>query len=180
MAVSFTLKLDGITYRGKSLPDGTVVYDPPLPESDAATRERNLKEVFETRSFPGLNTDTTFLANRGTLDKQIEDPIALKTVVEGAKRDGFTPSPNHVYMSSVARYPGDRQAWLTAGDAKGHIRKICEERNVGCYGSVNIPQPDRKISPEEARVRDRAKALEKREKARAKMVAAMKKKAGLT
>ena len=154
------VRYEGKTYVGRSQKDGTVVFDPPLPEEYVNACESKMADVLEARSFPGLNTDTTFLANRGTLEKQFDgDHEALERVMAKSIKAGYKPNPNSVYMSSLAAFEGDPRAYLTAGDAKGQIRKICEERGVGCSGSVNIPQPEPKIDPDEARRRARARAL---------------------
>lgn len=154
------IRYEGKTYVGRSQRDGTVVFDPPLPERYVQDCEGKMADVLEARSFPGLNTDTTFLANRGTLEKQFDgDNEALERVMAKSVKMGYKPNPNSVYMSSLAAYEGDPRAYLTAGDAKGHIRKICEERGVGCSGSVNIPQPEPKVDPDEARRRARERAL---------------------
>lgn len=163
MAVVHKIKHDGVVYVGRTQADGTTVFDPPLPKDYQAQCDSRLGRVFESRVFPGLNTDTTFLANRGTLDQQIEDPIVLDRVIKGAKKEGYTPKPTDVYISGLADYPGDRKAFV-GSDAKGHIRKVCEEKGVGCQGSVNIPMPERRIDPEAAVLRDQRKALAKKMK----------------
>lgn len=163
MAIVHKIKHGGKVYIGRT-EDGETIFDPPLPESYQEGCKRNLEGAIQSRCFPRLNTDTTFLANRGTLDQQIEDPIVLDRVIKGAKKQGYTPKPNDVYLSGLADYPGDRKAFISGNDAKGHIRKVCEEKGVGCHGSVNIPMPERKIDPEAAVLRDQRKALAKRMK----------------
>lgn len=155
------VRFEGKTYVGRTNPNGETVFDPPLPEEYVSRCSENMASAIEQRAFPGLNTDTTFLANRGTLDKQFEDKEALDRVVAKSMAMGFKPNPNSVYLSSLAECEGDPKAYVTS-DAKGHIKKVCEERGVGCHGSVNIKQPDPKIDPDEARKRARERAIAKR------------------
>jgi hypothetical protein len=162
LSVVHKIKHGGKIYVGKPDGAGGTVFDPPLPSEYQEACSDRLVDVFSTRTFPGLNTDTTFLANRGTLDKQLDDKIVLDKVIAGAKKQGYTPKPTDVYLSSLAESTGDPRAFVNGGDAKGQIRKICEERNVGCYGSVNIPQPERRVDPATAVKRDRDKAIAKR------------------
>lgn len=156
------IKYGGVTYIGQRNKDGVLEFTPPLPPEYEERCSSNISSAIESRQFPGLNTDTTFLANRGMLDSQFDDKEALKNVVEGAQKQGYNPKPTDVYLSSLARFPGDKQAFVNGGDAKGHIRKICEERGVGCSGSVNIPQPDSRVDPVEARKKARERAIAKK------------------
>lgn len=157
------IKYQGKTYVGRTNRSGETIFDPPLPPEYEERCKSNIKEAVEARQFPGLNTDTSFLANRGTLEAQFADKEALKQTVEGAQRAGYKPKPSDVYLSSLAQFPGDPQAWV-GSDAKGHIRKVCEERGIGCSGSVNVPQPDRRVDAEEARKKARDKAVERKAK----------------
>lgn len=155
------IRFEGKTYVGRSCPNGETVFDPPLPSEYVSRCQGNIEAAINDRSFPGLNTDTTFLANRGTLDKQFEDKEALDRVVAKSMAMGFKPNPNSVYLSTLAECEGDPKAYVTS-DAKGHIKKVCEERGVGCHGSVNIKQPDARTDPDEARKRARERAIAKR------------------
>jgi len=163
MAVVHRVKFNGSVHVGKYNSDGVLVFDPPLPESYYKDCEERLQDALESRSFPGLNTDTTFLANRGTLDSQFEDKNLLKATVQDSMKHGYKPKPTDVYLSGLARFRGDPEAYVGAGgDAKAHIKKICEKRGIGCRGSINIPQPDRRIDAEDAIKRDYEKSLAKR------------------
>lgn len=162
MAVVHKIKYAGKTYVGTTQKDGTTVFDPPLPEEYLKEKEGAIEDAVKHRQFPGLNTDTTFLANRGTLESQFDDEHDLQAVVQAAKKKGYKPKHTDVYLSSLAREPGDPQAFVNGGDAKGHIRKVCEERGVGCSGSVNVPHPEPRRDPAEARKEAAKRAMAKR------------------
>ena len=154
------IKYEGKVYTGKTGKDGTTVFDPPLPAAYEEQARQRFSTVLAERVFPGLNTDTTFTAGRGTLDKQFDDPKDLEEAVAAARAQGYNPKPTDIYCASVADSVGDRAAWIPGGaNAKGHIRKVCEERNLGCSGSLNIPQPEPKVDPDVARKKAREKAL---------------------
>lgn len=161
MAIVHKVKYAGKVHIGK-YKDGVMVFDPPLPEKYLEDCNERMKSVIESGTFPGLNTDTTFLANRGTLDSQFEDKDLLDVTVKAAMKRGYKPKPTDVYLSGLADGVGDPAAFVNGNDAKGHIAKICKERGIGCRGSVNIPQPERNIDPNAAIKRDYEKAIAKR------------------
>lgn len=157
------IKYAGKVYRGVQQKDGSVVFDPPLPEEYVRSCESRMQDALTSQAFPGLNTDTTFLANRGTLEQQFEgDKDALEKTVKKAQQHGYKPKHTDVYLSGLARFPGDPQAFVGGNDAKGHIAKLCKDRGIGCRGSVNVPEPEKRISPEEAVKRDAKKVVKKR------------------
>lgn len=168
------IRYEGQVYVGTTGKDGKTTFDPPLPEEYLREKEGNIEKAVANRQFPGLNTDTTFLADRGSLDSQFDTPEDLNRAVNGAKKAGYKPKSTDVYISGLARFPGDPQAFVNGGDAKGHIRKVCEERGIGCSGSVNVPQPELRQDPDVARKEAGKRALAKRMK---KAQAMMKKKA---
>lgn len=154
------IKFEGKVYIGKTDGNGKTVFDPPLPRAYKRQAKDRFAAVLEEKTFPGLNTDTTFAAGRGTLDKQFEDKQDLEAAVAGARAQGYNPKPTDIYLSGVAESVGDRNAWISGGaDAKGHIRKVCEQRGVGCSGSLNIPHPEPTVDPEIARKKARERAI---------------------
>jgi hypothetical protein len=159
------IKFEGKVYIGKPGKDGKTVFDPPLPPEYEQQVKDRFSEVLRDRVFPGLNTDTTFAAGRGTLDKQFDDPKDLEEAVAAARAQGYNPKPTDIYCASVADKVGDREAWIPGGaDAKGHIRRVCEKRNIGCSGSLNIPQPEPRVDPDIARKKARERVLMKQAK----------------
>ena len=84
---------------------------------------------------PALRTNTTFLANRGTLDKQFgTDTAGMKKTLAAAKRRGHTPNMNDVYMPTLCApgRPGDPEAFIPADDPVGYVKRLCKKRNWAC------------------------------------------------
>lgn len=109
----------------------------------------SLAELLALRQSPSLNTDTTFMANRGTLLQQLDgDHEALTEVMRGASKSGFRPTDNHVYIEGLARYPGDPEAFITG---KGDVRNVCEKRGQACHGSVEVKHREPEHDPHESK-----------------------------
>ena len=106
---------------------------------DSPPPESRMDEVLSSRKMPSIRTDSQFLANHGTLDKQFEgDERQLSSVTETAKKHGYSPSPNDTYIPTLARFPGDPLAFVPAGSPKNHIKKVCEATDRACEGDVSV------------------------------------------
>ena len=126
-------KINGVFHKLIEAADGTFSYDPPLPQSEILRGRKNIGEVMRSRRFPGVKTENDFFANRGTLEQQFkDDPQFLQEIIEGAKADGYTPNPNDVYISQIARKTGDKRAFISQADGVSKIRKVCEEEKLHC------------------------------------------------
>ena len=115
-----TYKVNGKTVTKKQLRSGT----------------KRLKEILETRQFPGVQTDDDFMKNRGTLRDQLGTQTDM--VVNAAKAKGYTPSQNDVYLPALANSIGDPAAFVKHSGARGHIRRVCESRDWECDGAVKV------------------------------------------
>jgi len=106
---------------------------------DSPPPDSRLREVLDSRRMPSIRTDSQFLANHGTLDKQFEgDARQLKAVTDTAKKHGYNPSLNDTYIPTLARFPGDPMAFVPAGSPKNHIKKVCEATDRACEGAVTV------------------------------------------
>ncbi len=138
--MAYVLKINGVSHE-VSFVDGKAVYSPPLNESKSEKRKNadRLKGILESRKCPGINTDTTFLSGIGTLEQQFDGDVeGMNEVISAARRKGFNPTSGMFYYEPLARYVGDPEAFLSAGDGKGRIRDVCEKRGWGCRGTVNV------------------------------------------
>ena len=127
------IRINGVFHKLIQADDGTITYDPPIPKKEIQRGRNNIGEVMKSRRFPGVNTENNFFANRGTLEQQFkDDPQFLQEIIEGAKADGYTPNPNDVYISQIARKTGDRRAFISQADGVSKIRKVCEEERLHC------------------------------------------------
>lgn len=99
----------------------------------------NAAEMFATRRGPNLSTDTTFLAGVGTLRSQFDDKDdELNRVVKAAREQGYEPKASDYYNPSLANRCGDPLAFVSSSDPKGHIRRVCEQRDLECHGGVEV------------------------------------------
>jgi hypothetical protein len=81
-------------------------------------------------------TDDVFFAGMGMLGDQMR-PAQLDSLLKVAKSQGFTPSATHVYMPGLARFRGDREAFVSRSDGRSYIKRILEDRGWECEGGVN-------------------------------------------
>lgn len=88
------------------------------------------------RSAMGM-TDDVFFAGMGMLGDDMR-PAQLNSLIETAKAQGFTPTANHVYMPGLARFRGDREAFVNRSDGRSYIKKLLERRGWACDGGVNV------------------------------------------
>ncbi len=130
--MAYKIKINGVVHTMIES-NGEVRYEPPLPESEIVKGRKNMREVLASKKFPGVSTENTFFSGRGTLENQFkDDPEFLQEIIEGAKADGYTPNPNDVYLSQLARKPGDKRAFVSQADGVSKIRKVCEENRLQC------------------------------------------------
>ena len=106
-----------------------------------------MAEMLAFREAPRTNTDREFFEGMGTLSKQFPgEEKMLDQVVAVAKSKGYKPNANDVYLSALAKYPGDPKAFVPATGGRGHIQKVCEDRGWECDGTVKTKYRE----PEEA------------------------------
>lgn len=92
-----------------------------------ATADHRFAEMLAFRRAPQSKTDREFYRGVGTLDDQFKtDPQHLKVVTENAKRRGYTPGRNDVYMPTLAREPGDPMAFVSPSGGVGELKRRAE------------------------------------------------------
>lgn len=107
----------------------------------AAGESHNIADMLAHQKGPQLETDTMF--SRGFAIDPFgcnPEPLTVETYLGEARRAGVSTTCKR-YMSSLAAYPGDPEAWV---DSKGDVRRVCEKRGWGCEGKVNVtarPKP---------------------------------------
>jgi hypothetical protein len=94
-------------------------------------------EMIALQCGPRLNTDDTFFAGFGRLYEQFGSQKHLDRYIQTAKKHGFTPSPDSVYMPSLARFQGDPEAFVTRSQGRHYIRKLLESRGYKCDSSLS-------------------------------------------
>jgi len=97
-----------------------------------------MAEMLAYQEAPRARTDREFFEGIGTLDKQFEgDEKVRDHVIATAKHNGYKPNCNDVYLSQLARFPGDPEAFVSPSGGRGQIQDTCERRGWECHGTVN-------------------------------------------
>lgn len=153
--MSYKLKIRGSTYTVHTNQDGSVTYDPPLPQEIVDKGKANVQEMLESRQVPGTRSDTDFHRGRGSLLDQCDgDHNIAKYVVQEARKQGYNPGSNDVYIGQLASRPGDPKAFFKPGEGRSELKKRLQEKGMGCEApglSVKpreyVEAPSVKLSP---------------------------------
>jgi hypothetical protein len=104
----------------------------------SSTMSPRLKDMLLSRQPPRALTDREFLEGHGRLLDQFGgDEGEANWIISQAMANGYKPSESDVYIDQLARFPGDKEAFVPAGDARGHIKRVCESRGIRCMGAVS-------------------------------------------
>ena len=107
----------------------------------------NMAEMLAFQQAPRAMTDAVFFEGFGTIEKQFAgDEKVRDQLIKRARAAGYNPNPNDVYLSAIARYPGDPEAFVPATGGRGHIKKVLTERGWESDGAVKT----KARQPEEA------------------------------
>jgi len=80
---------------------------------------------------PAIRTDATFLRGRGTLLQQCDgDEKEVKRIVDGARKQGYTPNMYDTYEPCLADNCGDPRAFLPPSDPRGALKRLKDERRA--------------------------------------------------
>lgn len=106
----------------------------PETEHDREQYAERFADMCAHRSAPRGSTDSTFVADFGTLDRQLKDPRAIARLRANARKEGISLTGNEIYMPTFCRpgYTLDPKACFTQGDGKAEMRKRAEEIGTGC------------------------------------------------
>ena len=103
-----------------------------------------MAEMLATRSFPGLRTDSEF--NKGRCNgNQFEETPWLGDYYRARAEEAGVSVTGKYYQSTLARFPGDPEAWV---GGRGDVEKICLQRGWGCEGSVQVDVGERPPIPD--------------------------------
>ena len=122
---------------------GTAIYEKARRQGSTHA----MAAMVASQKAPKALTDREFFSGTGTLGQQFEQRY-VDDIVYAARQKGYNPSPNDVYMRTLAREPGDPEAFVPPTGGRNHIRRVCESRGLPCEGAVNVkagPQKEVKI-----------------------------------
>lgn len=128
----YTIKINGVQHT-VSYVDGKKVYDPPVDERLEKKWNKNVKEMCKSGVAPGImGDDTGFHRGRGTLLDQMEgDEEYTKILVDAARKQGYNPGPNDVYVGQLADKKGEPDAWLKPGEGRKELAKRARKKGKG-------------------------------------------------
>jgi hypothetical protein len=100
--------------------NGRVVTEAELEASRDPSR---LQDILESRCFPGVNTNDTFMAGRKLSGSQFTNEAEFNFYTKRLRDQGGSPAGKY-YMHQLAREAGDPEAWVSsAGDVESVARK---------------------------------------------------------
>lgn len=139
--MSYILKINGVDHK-VSFVGGEKVYDPPLGRDFVRETNRRFRDMVESKRPPNSNTDKEFFSDRGTLaDQFADDPESLNDVVSAARKKGYNPHYQDVYMEPLADEPGDPSAFITPSGGRSQVKRVCEEKGLECHGQIEVSRP---------------------------------------
>jgi hypothetical protein len=94
-----------------------------------------LAEMLASRTPPMSNTDRELWYGHINGRQFEESPQIGDYYRQQARLAGVDPK-GKIYLSGLARYPGDPEAWV---ESRGDIRRILEKRGWGADGLVKMP-----------------------------------------
>lgn len=100
-----------------------------------AGQSHNLAAMFAEQRAPQGIGDKTFNAGVNPGGNQFADNPALGDYYAREARAKGINISGATYLSGMARYPGDPEAFIRD---RGDIRRICEERGWSCDGAVKV------------------------------------------
>lgn len=102
---------------------------------------------------PRLMTDAVYFQNSRQVDAQFISPQQRDKAVAIARRHGYNPQRHDTYVSDIARFFGDPEAWVPQTGGRGYIKKICEQRGWECHGAVETKYREPDADPHETGVK---------------------------
>jgi hypothetical protein len=103
---------------------------------------------------PAIRTATRFESHYGTLADQFKgDTRTLEYTVKEARKRGYNPTASSHYMRTLARFPGDPEAFIPAGGGEDYGKKLLRKRNWSCEDlgveAVEVePKPKVRLAPD--------------------------------
>lgn len=105
--------------------------------------EPRLAEMLALQAPPMSNTDREFLEGHCNGSQFAGSPMAndMGNKYAAVAKERGVSIKGKVYLSGLARYPGDPKAWVSD---RGDVKRIAEEQNLAIQGSVDH-KPDGRI-----------------------------------
>lgn len=105
-----------------------------------------MAEMLASQQPPGGMTDDVFFSGFGLLGDGMR-PAQLESLIQSAKSQGFTPSAHHVYIPQLARFRGDKEAFISRSQGRGYIKRLLEQRGWEADGAVTTTHREPESDP---------------------------------
>ena len=126
--------------------NGNVVSRKEFVKYQEQASKQRMEDMLEAQEFGGMMTDDVFLAGLPQI-QHMHNKAEQEYICRKAKEGGYTPKPTDVYQPGLARYKGDPRAFVNHGQARGHVRHICESEGRACEGAVNVEAREPEADP---------------------------------
>jgi hypothetical protein len=111
-----------------------------------------LAEMLASHRFPGTKgTDRAFFQGRPLGVGQFADVPLVARHHERIAEDAGVSTVGKAYLGTLARYPGDPEAWVSD---LHDVRTKCEERGWGCDGAIKVEAREGEMTSGRYRVAD--------------------------
>lgn len=129
----YKTKINGVTYEVVVHPGGGTTYNPPLPAERVAKDKAKCKDMLNAQQPPGHRTDTGWHAGRGTLLSQMDgDQVWTNHLAKEARKQGYNPGANDVYIGQLANSTGDPNAFFKPSEGRAELKKRLLAAGKGC------------------------------------------------
>lgn len=102
-----------------------------------------LAEMFALQQPPMSNTDREFLEGHCNGNQFAGNPALGDALARDAREAGVDIT-GKIYKDSLARFPGDPEAWV---GGRGDVERIARKRGLRVRGSVNVDYMPRDTPP---------------------------------
>lgn len=117
----------------------------------------SLSVIFATGKAPGAVTDKEFFAGHRTLGDQFSgEEEVFQQLVDTAEKNGRKPHYTDHYVSALAAYPGDPEAFVPASEGRGHVKRVLQKRDWDSDGLVKNKSTGRTVRKNEPAVAARS------------------------
>lgn len=145
--MSYTVRINGVKH---TVTDG--VYDPPLSHGMQDLFTARMSDMLKHGRPPGVKSDTAFHANRGSLLKQMDgDEVYTNYLVKEARKQGYNPGSDDVYIGQVAECVGDKEAWFKQGEGEAQVKRVLKrkaERRAKAAANRQAPKLSNRLTNE--------------------------------
>lgn len=127
------LKINGVKHKVTTV-NGERIYDPPLSDEQLSRGKQNLQGIIESGQTPGVRTDTSFHAGRGTLLDQMQgDENWTNHLVKKARERGLNLTGRETYIGQLDDAEcGNPDAFLKPDEGLSELKRRLQKTGKGC------------------------------------------------